>query len=74
MVESDYYAPTRPRIPKKAHDKLSKIKDKLKHMLENNENTEYIEKTYKGKQGKLSQGEIIDEALDLLEKRGLIES
>ena len=73
MADSDYYAPTRPRIPQTAYDKLSTMKEKLAHMLENDENTEFIEKHYQGKQGKLSQGEIIDEALNVLEERGLIE-
>lgn len=72
MADSDYYADARPRIKQTTEDKIQKMREKLDHMVENEENEEYIEKNYSGKQGKLSKAEIIDEAIQLLDERGLI--
>jgi len=73
MAESDYYGNTRPRIKKTSEDDLSDIKEKLEHMLENDEHTDYIKEHFCGKQGKLSKAEILDEGLDALQDRGLID-
>jgi len=73
MSESDYYATSRPRIKKESFDDLQQIKEKLNHMLDNEEETDYIKERFTGKQGKLSKAEIIDEALDALQDRGLID-
>lgn len=73
MARSDYYADSRPRIKKQSEEDISKIKDKLNHMIENDENKEYIKEHFCGKQGKLSKAEIIDESLEALKERGLID-
>jgi len=73
MAESTYYADNRPRIKQESDDKIQKMRSKLDYMLEEGEHQEYIEEHYTGNQGKLSKAEIIDEALDLLKERGLID-
>lgn len=73
MAKSDYYADSRPRIKKDTDEKIQKMREKLDHMAENGEHTDYIDRHYRGGQGKLSKAEIIDEAVELLEERGLID-
>lgn len=73
MAKSDYYADSRPRIKKDTDEKIQKMREKLDHMTENDEHSEYIDENYRGRQGKLSKAEIIDEAVELLDERGLID-
>lgn len=74
MSESDYYGTTRPRIKKETEESLGDMREKLEFMLENDENVDYIKEHYTGKQGKLSKAEIMDEAMEALKKRGLIDN